>query len=258
MFYCLNSNVLLYLAAILCIREEVLHEQYLSTGWGQKENFHFYSQAICCWRCRNNTGVGAKNKTAVYLPLLELEKWHAQWSDAAVCFYWTLSFLSLSHSPTLSSVFSCLCCLLRQPRRGFSRCGPWHSLVACPIQIWRFKRRLIIDKNRIGFTDWIPMKSSWVVGFLSYLADKRIKPIVVGRFLITVWTDSMGLCYLWEKSITVTPLSLFLSAYSLRHAHTTACKDTHDVKTWHCHWDKLTITLRVRLEFWLGDKCWCT
>lgn len=61
----------------------------VSVDWGQKKNFCFYSQAICChrcWRCRNNTGVRAKNKTAVYLPLLELQKWYAQWSGAAVCF----------------------------------------------------------------------------------------------------------------------------------------------------------------------------
>lgn len=56
--------------------------------WGQKENFHFYSQAICrlCyWRCGNNTGVGSKNKTAVYLPLLERRKWSSL-RRRAVCF----------------------------------------------------------------------------------------------------------------------------------------------------------------------------
>ncbi len=93
-----------------CISEKKSYmNNIFSAVWGQKENFHFYSQAICChgcWRCRNNTGVGAKNKTAVYLPLLEPKKWYAQRSGAAVCFSeccHSSLYLIFSLSPSSSS-----------------------------------------------------------------------------------------------------------------------------------------------------------
>lgn len=47
----------------------------------------------CCWQCRNNTGAKAKNTASVYLLLLELKEWHAQWSAAAFWFKGTLSSL---------------------------------------------------------------------------------------------------------------------------------------------------------------------
>lgn len=122
----------------------------------KKENFHFYSQAICChhcWRCRNNTGVGAKNKTAVYLPLLEPKKWYAQRSGAAVCFSDAVIPLSISFSHfLLLRLLICLCWLFEAASVCFSRCGralygALYRLVICPIQVWGAKRRLIVDKT---------------------------------------------------------------------------------------------------------------
>lgn len=136
---------------------------YFQQSEDKKENFHFYSQAICClcyWRCRNNTGVEAKNKTAVYLPLLEPKKWYAQWSGAAVCFskhchssLYLISPLSPSFSTAhIPLLFFALFFFFRLLQRGFPRCGHtsyvrrvlWGCLsyfVCC------FKGRLIVDKT---------------------------------------------------------------------------------------------------------------
>lgn len=118
----------------------------------------------------------------------------------------------------------------RKRRCGSSRCG--HALcgalccsVACPVHVRGSKKRLIVDKTEKGFCDWIPMKGSWVVCSLLCSADKRIQPIVVGWLLITVWTDSMGLCLPWEYVLSkeskvrpgvslLIPISLFPSVLS--------------------------------------------
>ena len=86
---------------------------------------------------------------------------------------------------------------------GRTLCGAVRCLAARPIQVRGSKKRLIVDKIEKGFCDWIPMKGSRVVCFLLCSADKRIQPIVVGSRLITVWTDSMGLCLPWEKRVCV-------------------------------------------------------
>lgn len=121
----------------LCISEKKSYmNNIFSAVWGQKENFHFYSQAICChgcWRCRNNTGVGAKNKTAVYLSLLEPKKWYAQWSGAAVCFSECChSSLYLIFSLSPSSSFS----TPHMPLLFFEAASVWF-LSAWPQIVWR-------------------------------------------------------------------------------------------------------------------------
>lgn len=128
-----------------CVSEEKSYI-FSAARRGQKENFHFYSQAICyhcCWRCRNNTGVGAKNKTAVYLPLLEPEKLHAQRSGAAACFsercHSSLYLISpLLLSPTSPSSLSPrihLGCFPRLPWCGLSPSGRKLRAVVCPVQV---------------------------------------------------------------------------------------------------------------------------
>lgn len=139
-----------------CISEKKSNmNNIFSAVWGLKENFHFYSQAICChccWRCRNNTGVRAKNKTAVYLPLPEPKKWYAQRSDAAVCFAQRChcSLYLVSHS-LLLRLLTCLCCFFWGNFGVVSLSLAAHCMtlytVLWPIQVWVFIRRLFVDKT---------------------------------------------------------------------------------------------------------------
>lgn len=79
-------------------------EQLERKTGSEKQNFPFYSQTTCYhsnWECRNNTSVGAKNKSTFYLLLL-LPHYRCDQRNTKTNLFSSQTFVLYWDSPTLS------------------------------------------------------------------------------------------------------------------------------------------------------------